>query len=442
MSFFLKYFVSGGIGVNSIYNSPVYKRSRGAYTAQCAFEYLITILVTDAFLAKLLTHMGFSDAVIGVIASLTAFSFLFQLLSIYLMAHLRNTKRTVMIFSTASQMLMMSLYLVPFIPVGVTVKTVIVVGFILLAYICQYVIMSVHFKWANSYVDPTKRGEYSAVKEMISLVAGIVFTLIAGQLIDYYEGIDNLRGGFLLIASMMLILSICNFACLMMIKNEVRKQENGQKYALKDVLSNTLGNRDFVNVIVMTALWEIGRYMTFGFLGTFKTSDLLLSVGTVQIINVVANLFRLAVSKPFGRYADRTSYASAYRLALLLAAASFVFVIFCTPKSWWCIIVFTILFNVSLAGSNQNGTNITYNYVKDEYIVQAIAIKQSIVGVLGFGASLIGSKILEYVQQNGNTFMGMEVYGQQLLAGISLIFVIAAVVFNKAVVEKQKRMIQ
>ena len=91
MSFFLKYFVSGGIGVNSIYNSPVYKRSRGAYTAQCAFEYLITILVTDAFLAKLLTHMRFSDAVIGVIASLNAFSFLFQLLSIYLMAHLRNT---------------------------------------------------------------------------------------------------------------------------------------------------------------------------------------------------------------------------------------------------------------------------------------------------------------------------------------------------------------
>ena len=129
-------------------------------------------------------------------------------------------------------------------------------------------------------------------------------------------------------------------------------------------------------------------------------------------------------------------------LIISLAAASFVFVIFCTPKSWWCIIVFTILFNVSLAGSNQNGTNITYNYVKDEYIVQAIAIKQSIVGVLGFGASLIGSKILEYVQQNGNTFMGMEVYGQQLLAGISLIFVIAAVVFNKAVVEKQKRMIQ
>ena len=426
----------------NIYNSSEYKRSRGAYTAQCAFEYLVSILVTDAFLAKLLTHMGFSDAVIGVIASLTAFSFLFQLLSISLMAHLRNTKRTVIIFSTVSQLLMMSLYLVPFVPVDVKVKTVIVVGFILLAYICQYVIMSVHFKWANSYVDPTKRGEYSAGKEMISLIAGIVFTLIAGQLIDYYEGIDNLRGGFMLIAAMMLILSICNFTCLLMIKNVIRKKEEGSKYSLRDVMHNTLGNRNFVNVIVMTALWEMGRYMTFGFLGTFKTSDLLLSVGTVQIINVVANVFRLIISKPFGRYSDRTSYASAYRLALLLAAASFVFIIFCTPKTWWCIVIFTVLFNVSLAGSNQNGTNITYNYVKDEFIVQAIAIKQSVVGVLGFGASLVGSKILQYVQQNGNTFMGMHVYGQQLLACISLLFVIAAVVFNKVVVEKQTRMIQ
>ena len=425
-----------------IYLSPDYKRSRGAYTAQCAFEYLVTILVTDAFLAKLLTHMGFSDAVIGVIASLTAFSFLFQLLSIYLMAHLHNTKRTVIICSTLSQMLFLSIYLVPFTPFGVQVKTVIVVGCMLLAYLCQYAIMSLHFKWANSYVDPSHRGEYSAVKEMISLVAGIVFTLIAGQLIDYYEGLNNLRGGFLLIASMMLILSICNFVCLTMIKNEVRKADGAPKRSLRDVLKNTLGNRNFANVIIMTALWEIGRYMTFGFLGTFKTTDLLLSVGTVQIINVVANLFRLAVSKPFGRYADRTSYASAYRLALLLAAASFVFIVFCTPKTWWCIVAFTVLFNVSLAGSNQNGTNITYNYVQDEYIVQAMAIKQSIVGVLGFGASLVGSRILQYVQQNGNTFLGMPVYGQQVLAAISLLFVIAAAVFNKAVIEKQKRIVQ
>lgn len=424
------------------YQSPEYKRSRGAYVAQCTFEYLVSILVTDAFLAKLLTYMGISDTVIGIISSLVSFSFLFQLLSIYLMAHLKNTKRTVIFFDTVSQLFFLSIYLVPFLPVGVREKTVLVVVCIILAYICKYLILSLCFKWANTYVDPEHRGEYAAGKEMISLVAGIVFTLLAGQIIDYYEGIGNLAGGFLFTAAAMLVLNICNFVSLALIKNESEKRVATQRKKLREVLRNTLGNRAFVNVVVMVALWEIGRYMTYGFLGTFKTSNLLLSVGTVQIINMIANLFRLVVSKPFGKYSDRTSYASGYRLALGVAAAAFAMIMFCTQKTWWFIVLFTILYHVSLAGIFQNNYNITYSYVKNEYIVQAMAIKQSIAGILGFGASLVGSGILKHVQSNGNTFLGIPMYGQQLLAAISLIFILMAIAFNKFVIEKQERLIQ
>lgn len=427
---------------SDIYQSPEYKRSRKAYIAQCTFEYLVSILVTDAFLAKLLTHMGISDVITGIISSLVSFSFLFQLFAIYLMAHLKNTKRTVVFFDTLSLLFFFCIYLVPFLSVGVQMKTAIVVACILFAYICKYLILSLCFKWANSYVDPQHRGEYSAGKEMISLVAGIVFTLLVGQVIDHYEGLDNLRGGFLFVAASMLILNICNFISLLLIKNEPISKQVVQKKKLTDVLRNTVGNRAFVNVMIMSALWEMGRYMTCGFLGTFKTSDLLLSVGTVQVINMVANLIRMIVSKPFGRYSDRTSYASGYRLGLGLAAAAFVAVIFCTPKTWWCIILFSVLFNVSLAGTNQNSSNITYSYVKAEYIVQAMAIKQSVAGILGFCASLAGSKILQYVQEKGNTFLGFPVYGQQLLAVISLLFVVAAIIFNKCVIEKQKRFVQ
>lgn len=427
---------------NDIYQTLDYKRSRKAYVAQCTFEYLVAILVTDAFLAKLLTDIGINDMIIGVISSLISFSFLFQLLSIYLMSHLKNTKRTVIFFDTLSQLLFLSIYLVPFLPFGVQVKTTIVIIAIVFAYIFKYLILSLCFKWANSYVDPKHRGEYSAGKEMISLVVGIVFTLLAGQMIDHYESIGNLKGGFVLIAAAMLILNICNFISLLLIKNDTTQKEETQKKDINDVLKNTLGNKGFVNVIIMTVLWEVGKFLTYGFLGTFKTSDLLMSVGMIQIINMVANLFRLAVSKAFGRYSDRNSYASGYRLALIMAAGAFTAIIFCTQKTWWCMIIFTILYYISLAGINQNNYNITYSYVKEEYIVQAMAIKQSIAGTLGFCASLVGSKVLQYVQKNGNTFWGMPVYGQQVLATISLIFIIAAIIFNKQVIEKQGRLVQ
>ncbi len=74
--------------------------------------------------------------------------------------------------------------------------------------------------------------------------------------------------------------------------------------------------------------------------------------------------------------------------------------------------------------------------------MQAMAIKQSITGVIGFVAALIGGSILQGIQQNGNRFLGIPVYGQQLLCALSIIFIVGAILFNKLVIEKQKRLIQ
>ena len=48
------------------YASPLFVRSRRAYSTQCMLEYFIALLVSDAFLSKLLTVLGLSDAQVGV----------------------------------------------------------------------------------------------------------------------------------------------------------------------------------------------------------------------------------------------------------------------------------------------------------------------------------------------------------------------------------------
>jgi len=426
----------------TIFQSLDYKRSRAAYIGQEACNYFIQLLLADAYLAILLSHIGISDAVIGIISSLVSFAFLFQLLAIFMMAHLKNTKKSVLLLDTLSNFIFLSLYLIPFLKVSREVKTVIVIVCILLGYLFKYMIQSLIFRWGNSYVAPNKRGEFSALKEIISLISGIVFTLIVGYVIDYFESIQQIRGGFLFIAATMLLINLSNFISILFIKNESNNKVAEEKRPLKDVVQNTLRNRNFVNVIIMSVLYQFGHYLYYGFMGTYKTSDLLLSVGTIQIINMIGAFCRMIFSKPFGRYSDRTSFSKGYGMALMLIVISNVFFIFCTPKTWWLIIPGTVLYNISLAGSNSNNFNIVYSYVKAEYIVQAMAIKQSITGVMGFAASLIGGIILQKIQQNGNTFMGVSVYGQQVLSAISLVFIVGAILFNKFVIEKQTRMIQ
>ena len=182
--------------------------------------------------------------------------------------------------------------------------------------------------------------------------------------------------------------------------------------------------------------------MTIGFLGTFKYKELAMSAVLVQVVNIVANLLRAAVSRPLGKYSDRKTFAKGFELGLYLAAGSFVACMFTTEKTWLLILVYTALYNASVAGTNQNSFNMAYSYVDSKYVVQALSIRNSISGTVGFLASLLGGLILGKIQANGNLLFGIRVYGQQVLAFISFVLIIVAIIYIKKVVEKQKVMRQ
>lgn len=425
-----------------IFDSTEYRRSRSAYTVQCAVEYMVDLLVTDAFLAKLLKNIGLSDAVIGIVSSLISFAFLIQLITILMMRRIRNVKRTVVITDMLSLFLYLFLYLIPFIPVSKSVRTVLCFVCVFGGAAVRYLSVNIYYRWANSYVSPYKRAGFSAMKEIISLICGILFTLLVGYLVDRFEAAGNLQAGFLLIAGMIFILAVTNLVLLLMIRNADAEETSHQQKTMKEVMAATFGSKPFRSVLILQCIVSAGTYMTMGFLGTFKTVDLLYTVGAVQLINMAGNLGRLLLSKPFGDYSDRTSFANGYMLGLIIALAGVICLIFTTPETRWLIIAYSVLYNVAQAGINANSYNMMYNYVAADCFVQAQAIKSSISGLLGFLTSLLGGAILKRIQADGNTVFGIPMYGQQFLAVITGVCFLAALLYMKFVVSKQRTMRQ
>jgi len=170
------------------FNSKEYKRSRAAYKAQCTIYYFVTLLAADAFLAKLLSAIGIKDSLIGIISSFISVAFVIQLLSIFLVKLKVSTKKMVIVFDTVGIFFFAFLYVIPFLPISLEIKTALVIVSVIAAHAGNYLISSILFKWANSFVEPTKRGSYSATKEIISLLSGMVFTSIIGYIIDRFEG--------------------------------------------------------------------------------------------------------------------------------------------------------------------------------------------------------------------------------------------------------------
>lgn len=424
--------------MEDIYSSLPYKRSRAAYHIQCITEYLVTLLMADAFLAKLLKNMGLPDTQIGIVSSLMSLAFLIQIATIFLMQHIGNVKRCVILIDVSSMLCFFFTYLLPFLTVSQSVRTLLVFLTVGGGFLLKYLQLNMYYKWGHSFVDPKRRGSFTARNEAISLAVGVIFSLVMGKLVDSFESKGDIKGSFLIISAIIAVLTVLDLLMLLMIHPYSRTDAIKQQKSFREVLKNTLGNRSFRNVVIMISLFDIARYMSIGFLGTFKTQELLLSVGTVQIINISANALRCIISRPVGKWADRTSFAHVYRKGLILCMTGFLMLVFTTPKTWWLIIGYTVLYNVSMAGIAGNANNMSFSYVPIDYFVQAQAIRSSIAGTAGFLASILASRILGTVQANGNMVFGMHLYGQQVLAALSVIILAAAIIFNKCVVEKQK----
>ena len=245
--------------MEDIYASKQYSRSRNAYIAFCALEYFVSLCVSDAFLATLLSHMQISDSMIGIISSIISLAFLFQLLSILLVRKIKNTKKTVILLYTLSFSFFMVLYLLPFGNISVSGRTVFTIVLIMAAYLCMYCAAPLLFEWSNTYVNPRGRARYGASKELVSLIGGGVFSVVVGYVLDYFAAENNIKGGFLFVVFAVLILNIGCFISLMLIKkseNDGKKKEQ-EKLPFSDIFRNTLGNRSFCTVIIVAVLWQM-----------------------------------------------------------------------------------------------------------------------------------------------------------------------------------------
>ena len=418
------------------FNSREYKKIRKAYVTQCTVEHLVGLLIADAFLARLLSYLGLNDAMVGIIASFTSVAFAFQLLSVFLVQSRYSTKKMVVTFDMVSTVLFAFIYFLPFLPVSGNLKKIIVVASVMIAQASKSIISSLYFKWANAYVEDGVRATFSAKKECISLITGIVFSLGVGYAVDRFEGLGSIEGGLLFIAISLLVLNVVNLISFLIIKDENASERKRMNVPLKEVIGHILSNKIFMRYTVIDLFVTVGTGMLGGFIGIFKIKELAFSVLAVQIINIFADFMRMAFSMPFAKYSDKYGFTRGLFLAAILSMVANLLIVFTMPSTRYLIVLYSCLVTVASAGTYQNSFNVGYTLLPQKYMVQAMAIKRTTTGLIAFLAAIIGGVILEGIQSAGNSVFGIHMYGQQFLAIIALCTQIPGLILNYKFVVK------
>lgn len=417
------------------------ERNRVAYIVEAALEYFISLLVTDAFLATLLTRTGVSDAAAGVITQLASLAFVAQLFSVFV-RKTRGMKRWVTALHLADQLMFVSLYLIPILRVPAPIKIALFVVMYLGGHILANVASPYKLSWLMSFVPDGRRGRFTADKEIVSLIGGMTFTYLVGTLVDTLRDNGKEDLAFLICGVLIFVLALLHLVSLLVVKDRADAPEQATLHVrLSDALRKTFSDRTLQKIVFVDVLWHLATGVSVSFYGVYKIHELGFSLRYVSFLAILYSLFRIAFSRLFGSLADRSSWTRMLTVCFGVAALAYFFNVFTVPSNGkWMFALYSCVNAISMAGINSGLLNLVFDFVPYEDRAAALGVKYAIGGLAAFAASLVGGVILAQIQNNGNTLFGVPLYAQQVLSALAFLLCLVLVWYLNAVIRKLPRL--
>lgn len=410
-------------------NAKALKRGRIMYILEAALEYLISLLVTGSFLATLTKELGFSDSLTGILSSVISLGCLFQLLSVFL--HCKNTKLIVIMMSIINQLLFMFLYVIPVFRLSQQLKTILFVVSIFSAYLIYNFAHPKKISWLMSLINDSYRGRFTANKEIVSLLAGMIFSYSAGALVDYFFERGEQKNAFILSAIVIFVLILLHTVSMCCAPGPTGTEISNRHIfvSIRDVLRNK--NTTHVTIIFM--LYYVSTYAATPFYGTYLINELAFNLKLVSLLTIFSSIVRILVSRFWGSYADKTSFTDMIQKCLLVLGLGYLCAACAVPANGKVMFTLYYLFHgTALGGINSALINLVFDYVPVEKRADSLAICQSASGLAGFLATLAASPLIAHIQHN-NTLAGISVYAQQVVSVISLVIIIITICYIRTI---------
>lgn len=412
--------------MHSTKETNVIKLNSTAYIFEAMFDYLITILISGAYLAKLTTTIGISDVMTAVLSSVTSLGAMFQILSIFL-AHKTPVKRWLLPATFIPQMLTALLYLIPFLNIGYVAPFFFFI-IILINNASRNIVAPAKSDWFLSPIETRKRGNFQATMSIVSIIGSAILTTFAGFLIDRLEADGKLGTMFIILTGVIFILSVMQLLCLTVAK-ETHKSVEKKEAPFKSV-KNLVKNKIFIRFIVINTLWAIASSLTLPFLGTYEIKELGFSMSFISIVTIALNFVNIIALYVFGRISVKRSYSSLFFIAFIFGFVGFTLTAFTTPQNGQITFILYRIFNTLY--SAMSGICITpliFAMVDEDKRTSAIAFRSIITGLFGFGATLLVTPLFSSLQNANITVLGYRVFAQQILAVISAAITLIILVY-------------
>lgn len=397
-----------------------YAGSVKLYIPACAIVYLISLITSGAYLAKLTTTIGISDGMTAILSSIASLACLFQFVSIPL-SHRARSKGTVIVMATFNQLLYSFLYLVPFLGFSVAINSAIFFLCILSSMALNQISSPLSISWFYGMMRPEERGSFASINQIVSYLCGFAFSFAASVVADKFTAAGNVSGMFLTFAVTILVLNVIHFTLLFIAKEKPRAPVLEKRSVLAD-FKELLKIKSMRKYLLFSVVNTIGASVVNPFFGTYQIRELGLSMTQVTVMTTVTSVSAVLFLALFGAFARKHTLIRTMKIGYPITVLSYLFIVFCTPQNGMLMfILYYVIYAFGNAAFSLGNEAIPLEIAEEEYHTATLAMKNAIAGPIGFLTTTALTPLLAYIQKNGNSFLGISIYGQQLFAIVAMV---------------------
>ncbi|MBO5851827.1 MAG: MFS transporter [Clostridia bacterium] len=411
------------------------KRSNNAYVIESMLEYFIAIAVGATYLTHVMNYIGIPSSLQGIINAIISLGCGFQILAILFPLN-SNVERKIIILHTISQILFAFVFFVPLLNFPFKIKVVALILSFVPAHIIHNYINSPKISWCMSHVDDSIRGKFTANKEIVSLLGGMTFSLTLGAIIDKLEVSDKMELAFTIIGGIVIACCLAHTLSLVFVDKE-KTNESKHKVSLKTLFSN----KNLMKTLPIFIVWDIAHYITVSFAYAYQSNTLGFSPLTMTLFTIGGSLLRALLSRPFGKFADKYSFAKMLFVCFISHSLGFAVLTFTVPSIGLVgYILYTVFSYVGSIGIASSQINLIYDQVKAEERSSAFALSRTFSGFAGFFIVLIISPLYEFIGDNGLALTpNFTLYPLPAMAMISFTITVLLLVYMYFVFFKKKK---
>lgn len=406
------------------------QRTQKMFILEAMFEYFISIIIAGAYIAKIGQEIGMTPGLIGIITSIGSLSSTFQLVAV-LLSYKRPLKKWVLYIHLINQTLFAFIFFVPVFPLPKTYKILALIAFSLSGHILASIISPAKITFFMNSVEKDKRGLFTANKEIVSLLAGMVFSFGVNYMIDVLEEKGQIGTAFIICGIAVLVLMVCHALTVIYAKEtDIPVPEE----KLGDSLKSLIKDKTLWKITGISIIWHFAQNVTLPFMGNYITEKvenggLGFSMTMVTVSVVLYAVTRSLVSRKMGKLGDKITFVRLLKICYIIEIIAFVFYAITRPESRYLYYVAYAILGISAAGTNSSNINLVYENIEPSKVTAAYAIRIAVGGLVGFLTTTVFGLFVDYVYANGNMFMGMQLYPTQITSVISIIAIIALILY-------------